>query len=174
MDFASIAQPFIKLGIPVFPLMPGEKVPPKGLHFVQEATTDPAKVEAWGKENPDYNLALLANCEFGFLEFDVKAGMKAAAKQMGQEVPETRTQKSGRGFGHYIFRHTDRSRKLGNRSANLPDGNEWFSFRGDYMYLVGAGSLHPCGSYYKTVVDVDPIPVPEWICDFIEKRSHRL
>lgn len=171
MCFASIAQPFVKLGIPVFPLTPGEKVPPKGLRFLQEATTDPARVEAWAKENPDYNVGLLANGEFCFLEFDVKAGMKTATAEMGESVPQTRAQKSGRGYGHYIFRHTDRSRKLGNRSANLPDGKEWFSFRAHNKYLVGAGSLHPSGIYYKTVLDVDPIPVPEWVCDFIEKHS---
>ncbi len=171
MCFSSIAQPFIKLGIPVFPLTPGEKVPPKDFHFLQEATTDAAKIEVWDRENPDYNVALLANGEFCFLEFDVKGGMKAAAKEMGQEMPRTRTQKSGRGFGHYIFRHTDRSRKLGNRSANLLGGEEWFSFRADNKYLVGAGSLHPSGNYYRAVVDVDPIPVPEWVCDWIEKHS---
>ena len=171
MCFASIAQPFIKLGIPVFPLTPGEKVPPKDFHFLQEATTDPAKIQEWDRENPDYNVALLANGQFCFFEFDIKGGMKAAAKEMGQEMPRTRTQKSGRGFGHYIFRHTERSRRLGNRSANLPGGKEWFSFRADNKYLVGAGNLHPCGSYYKTLVDVEPIPVPDWVCDFIEKHS---
>ena len=76
MCFSSIAQPFIKLGIPVFPLIPGEKIPPKDFHFLQEATIDPAKVEAWGRENPDYNVALLANGEFCFLEFDIKGGIR--------------------------------------------------------------------------------------------------
>jgi hypothetical protein len=120
----------------------GRKGSPKGLLFLQEATTDPAKVEAWGKANPDYNVALLANGEFCFLKFDVKGGMKAAAKEMGQEVPQTRTQKSERGYGHYIFRHTDRSRKLGNRSANLSDGKEWFSFRADNKHNVNPYLTH--------------------------------
>lgn len=105
------------------------------------------------------------------MEFDVAGGMKAAAEEMGETQPVTRAQRSGRGFGHYIFRHTDRSRALGNRSVNLSDGNEWFSFRGSNKYLVGAGSLHPSGNYYKTVADVDPTPVPDWVCDFVEKHS---
>jgi hypothetical protein len=171
MCFADIAQPFIRLGIPVFPLAPGGKCPPRGLAFLQEATTDPAKVGEWNRENPGYNVALLANGEFCFLEFDVRGGMKAAAAEMGQEAPRTRTQRSGRGFGHYIFRHTDRSRRLGNRSASLPDGKEWFSFRAHNKYLVGAGSLHPSGSYYKTVADIEPVPVPGWVCDWIERHS---
>ena len=59
----------------------------------------------------------------GMLDMDKQCvtsegGMDAkAAAEMGQVAPITRTQKSGRGFGHYIFRHTDRSRALGNRSG---------------------------------------------------------
>ena len=171
MSFLSIATPFIRLGIPVFPLWPGTKVPPANFHFLEEATTDPKKIAAWNAQNPDCNVALLANEEFCFLEFDIPRGLTKAAMEMGQIAPITRTQKSGRGFGHYIFRHTERSRALGNRSANLPDGGEWFSFRADRKYLVGAGSRHPNGSLYQTVRDIEPIPIPDWLCDFIEKHS---
>ena len=171
MSFLSIATPFIRLGIPVFPLWPGTKVPPANFHFLEEATTDPKKIAAWNAQNPDCNVALLANEEFCFLEFDIPRGLTKAAMEMGQIAPITRTQKSGRGFGHYIFRHTERSRAVGNRSANLPDGGEWFSFRADRRYLVGAGSRHPNGSLYQTVRDIEPIPIPDWLCDFIEKHS---
>src|ERR1035441_3384894 len=171
MSFLTIATPFIQLGIPVFPLWPRTKVPPAGFHFLEEATTDPKKVAAWNAQNPDCNVALLANDEFCFLEFDVARGLTNAAGEMGQMLPITRSQKSGRGFGHYIFRHTERSRAVGNRSANLPDGGEWFSFRADRKYLVGGGSTHPNGSIYQTVRDIEPISIPAWLCDFIEKHS---
>ena len=71
MSFLSNATPFIKLGIPVFPLRPGTKVPPANFHFLEEATTDPKKIAAWNAQNPDCNVALLANDEFCFLEFDI-------------------------------------------------------------------------------------------------------
>ena len=171
MSFLSIATPFIRIGIPVFPLWPGTKVPPANFHFLEEATTDPKKIAAWNAQNPDCNVALLANEEFCFLEFDIPRGLTKAAMEMGQIAPITRTQKSGRGYGHYIFRHTERSRAVGNRSANLPDGGEWFSFRADRRYLVGAGSVHPNGSLYQTVMDIEPISIPNWLCDFIEKHS---
>jgi hypothetical protein len=171
MSFLSIATPFVELGIPVFPLTPKTKIPLSGFHFLEEATIDPAKVASWNDENPDYNVALLANGEFCFLEFDVAKGMSAAAAEMEHEIPLTRTQVSGKGFGHYIFRHTERSRALGNRSVNLPDGGEWFSFRADNKYLVGAGSLHPNGNYYQNARDIEPIPMPGWLCDFVEKHS---
>ncbi len=118
--------------------------------------------------------------------------MNSAAEEMGQELPKTRVQRSGRGFGHFIFKHTDRSRKLGNRSVNLNAGctcdkqenrlcncrmagkhhhHEWFSFRAQNRYLVGAGSKHPDGGYYTTLRDIDPTPVPDWVCDFVERHS---
>jgi hypothetical protein len=171
MSFLTIATPFVALGIPVFPLTPKTKIPPAGFHFLEEATIDPAKVESWNEENPDYNVALLANGEFCFLEFDVPKGMSAAAAEMGQQIPLTRTQVSGKGFGHYIFKHTERSRALGNRSVNLPGGGEWFSFRAGNKYLVGAGSLHPNGNYYQNARDIKPIPMPDWLCDFVERHS---
>jgi hypothetical protein len=173
MSFQTIAEPFIKLGIPVFPLVHGEKCPPAGLHWNQVATTDPLKIAEWDAADPDYNvgLAALPNGEFCFLEFDVAKGMSTAAAEMEQQIPLTRTQVSGKGFGHYIFKHTERSRALGNRSVNLPEGGEWFSFRADNKYLVGAGSLHPNGNYYQTARDIEPIPIPDWLCDYVEKYS---
>jgi hypothetical protein len=192
--FLEIATPLAKLGIPVFPLVRGSKVPPSGLHFKAEATADLQRIAEWNLVDPDYNVALLARPhEFCFLEFDVHGGMKAAAQEMGQEVPKTRTQKSGRGFGHYIFRQNDQSRKLGNRSVNLPEPcicdqqnnachcgrtaephhhHEWFSFRGKYKYLVGAGSLHPdTHKLYETRLDVAPLEFPGWLADYVEKHS---
>ena len=89
---------------------------------------------------------------------------------MGESVPVTRTQKSGSGGGHFIFKSTDRSRALGNREGQR-NGHEWFSFRSHNRYLVGAGSIHPNGNQYKTVKDVEPILVPDWILDFVERHS---
>lgn len=161
------------MGVPVFPLVPREKCPPATMTGWQErATTDPAQIAAWNVENQDYNVALVAQpggvC---FLEFDIKGGMKAAAEEMGQALPQTRVHVSGKGFAHYVFRHTVRSQQLGNRNVNLPTGGEWFSFRAINRYVVGPGSIHPNGNIYKVARNVDPIPVPDWVLAWIEKHS---
>jgi|SRR5579872_103104 len=197
--FEEIASPLATLGIPVFPLAPRSKEPPAGLHFTEEATTDPKRIAEWNAIEPRYNVAILARPnEFCFLEFDVKGGMKAAAAEMGQEIPRTRVQKSGGGFGHYIFRQTEHTRRLGNRSVNLAEScvctekkngeprkntcfcsagaqvhhhHEWFSFRGHNKYLVGAGSIHPdTGNRYRTN-DAEPLAAADWVCQFVEKHS---
>jgi len=170
MSFLQLAEPFIALNIPVFPLVAGEKRPIT-TNGCKDATINLDKVKAWDTEYPGCNIgiAALSGGEFCFLEFD-QLGIKSAAEEMGATIPKTRVQKSGNGGAHFIFKHTDRSRTIGNRSANL-EGHEWFSFRADNLYLVGAGSRHPNGNLYKTVADVEPIPVPDWVCDFVERHS---
>jgi putative DNA primase/helicase len=195
MSFITLAEPFLKHNIPVFPVKAHGKAPitPGGC---KDATINIDQVRTWDTQYPGCNIgiAALSGGDICFLEFDAY-GIKAAAEEFGQSVPKTRVQKSGSGGGHYIFTHTERSRKLGNRAANLKavctcaekenrpcrqsDCNdftahhhhEWFSFRADNMYLVGAGSLHPNGNLYKTIKDVAPIPIPDWVCDFVAKHT---
>ena len=98
-DFLQIATPFALLGIPVFPLMPGSKVPPAGLHWDREATTDMNRIAEWDAANHNFNvgLAALPDCEFCFLEFDVKGGMKQVVKDMNQDdIPPIARGASGR------------------------------------------------------------------------------
>lgn len=101
MSFLSIATPFTNIGIPVFPLSPASKIPIAGIEWLTAATADPTEIAALNDENPDYNVALVAG-DYCFLEFD-QLGIKSAAEEMGEQVPVTRTQKSGNGGAHLIF-----------------------------------------------------------------------
>jgi len=171
--FSDIAYPLIKMGIPVFPLCEGSKVPPAGFHFKEEATTDPIKIEKWNATNLNFNVAIYLNGAYCALEFDVKGGMTNLCKELTREVPDTRSQISaGKRCGHFIFKSTDYSRAIGNRSANLADGSEWFSFRQSGKYLVGAGSmLAETGRRYELKNDAEPIEIPNWLVDAIAQRT---
>jgi hypothetical protein len=171
--FIDIAQPFIKIGMPVFPLAKGTKIPPVGFHFKEEATTDQAQIEKWNATDSSYNVAIYLNGAFCALEFDIKGGMTSLCNQLGREVPKTRSQISaGKRCGHFIFKSTDYSRRIGNRSANLPEGGEWFSFRQNGKYLVGAGSvLAETGRRYETKDDVEPTEIPDWLVNAIAERT---
>lgn len=175
MSFKDIALPYARMGFLVFPLLPKEKVPPASMGaWPDRATTEETQILAWDTENPDYNFGIVAkNDGFLVLEFDIQGGMKLATQEMGQVIPKTRAHISGKQRGHFVFRQTDRTRTLGNRSANLPEGGEWFSFRQHNRYVVGPGSIHPNGKPYKVAVggDVDPVPCPDWICDFVERHT---
>jgi hypothetical protein len=173
VTFLERAKPYAEMGIPIFPLLPREKRPPASLSdWPNVATTNIAQIEAWNAENPDFNCALVAQPSgIVILEFDVANGMANAAREMNQPLPKTRVHISGGGFGHYIFLQTDRSRALGNRQAKKPEGGEWFSFRQNRMYVVGPGSVHPNGNEYGVARDVPPIPLPDWLADWVEKHS---
>jgi hypothetical protein len=171
--FLERALPYIQMGIPVFPLMPRGKCPPASMTAWPElATTDLAQIARWNEENPDYNCGLLARLgEHIVLEFDVKDGMEAAATEIGEALPVTRVHRSGGGFAHWWFKATEKSDLLSNRSANLVDGHEWFSFRADRRYVVGPGSVHPNGNLYSVLKDVAPTPIPDWVCQWVAMHS---
>jgi hypothetical protein len=189
MNFLERATPYIRFGLPVFPLKPRDKKPAAGMvRWPDLASTDPKQIAAWNAENPNYNCGLVAKDDGHLiLEFDVASGMRDAAQEMGQPIPLTRAHRSGGGFGHWILKQTDRSRAVGNRSVNRPDPccdpacekaeagkdhyHEWFSFRQHNKYVVGPGSIHPNGNEYTVAREMTPISCPDWICDFVEKLS---
>lgn len=51
------AQAYARRGWPVFPCIPGEKVPVT-THGFHEATTDPDRIARWWSRNPDRNVAI--------------------------------------------------------------------------------------------------------------------
>jgi len=184
MSFEDIAAPYIAMGIEVFPLKPQAKEPALAASWKEICSKDPAQIATWDLENPNYNVALVAKPDsICILEFDVRAGWKDCCE--GRDVPATRVHKSGKGCAHVIFLNTPYSNELGNCSALLPDfchdeacekadrvhKHEWYSFRSDWMYVVGPGSTHPNGNKYTVASDVAPLPIPDWLVDWI--REHK-
>ena len=170
--FAANALPLAALNLRVIPVEPHDKAC-RLPDWQNLATTDTAVINEWNAIYPNHNLGVVAKLQEGelcVLEFDVKGGMRAAAEECGERVPETRTVRSGKGFGHYYFWHTRRSVALGNRQANK-DGREWFSFRADDRYVVAPGSIHPNGNQYKFNNDSPIIPIPDWLVCWIDEHS---
>ncbi len=52
------AQSYARAGWPVFPLIPGEKVPLSRTHGFQDASTDPGRIADWWGRNPDRNVGI--------------------------------------------------------------------------------------------------------------------
>lgn len=187
-QFLELAVPFIPYGIPMFPLQarPADgkgntevaKQPWKGLGGWQfRATSDPNLLIEMNNDichEQDANCALVAKAVMGgfcFWEFD-GATIEQVCAEANQPRPVTLEQRSGRGGCHLVFRHTPRSIELGNRNAKGSGGDELWSFRADNKYLVAAGSTHPNGRLYELVRDCEPIPVPEWVVDYIVSHGN--
>jgi len=176
MSFYDIALPYASLGIPVFPLKPKDKLPPSWMAgFPRLATTDVGQLKKWDEKLPDANCALLGRNEkvgdVFFLEFDVPDGMLEAADELGEALPCTRVHTSGRGYEHWLFRHTPVSLELGNRSANR-DGHEWWSLRARNRYALAPGSTHPeTGALYAVKWDNPIGDCPDWVAKWCARSS---
>ena len=79
------ALTYAELGYAVFPCTPGGKVPLTEHGFL-DATTDPARIEAWWKEQPRANIGMATQ---GMLVVDADAPPGKHAIEIGLYVAET-------------------------------------------------------------------------------------
>ena len=119
-------------GFRVFPLSPGTKIPPKGLAWKAEATTDPARLTAWWAENPSYNIGVATGGGLIVIDVDPKPGVEGAllALDLPDDTLTVRTPSGGR---HLYLRGDD----VANSSRKLGIG---IDVRGVGGYVVAPGS----------------------------------
>lgn len=169
MSFRHIALPLTARGIPVVPVQPGEKrclLP----NWPAAATTEPSMIGFWDRQNPNYNVGAVGKLDgFVILDCDVKGLVKQIEAATGHKFSETLVVRSaGRGCLHVYYRHTDRSRALGNRNAK-----GMFDLQADDKYVVGPGSvLAETGKTYDIVHDYPIIDFPDWLADWVAANSN--
>jgi Bifunctional DNA primase/polymerase, N-terminal len=160
--FSDIALPLAQRGFRVFPLIPRTKRPLRMVgkydHF-DVASTDPAQIQAWAKQEPCANVGISPDEIFCFLETDDEAALKAACTDLGSEVWDTTRVSARDNRCYYIFRQTTRTWRAGNMTASRRDQglDNLFEFKQHRMYVTGPGSIHPkTGQPYA--VEWKPIP----------------
>lgn len=119
-------------GFRVFPILPGSKVPPKGVLWRAEATTDEAKIRAWWAFNPDYNYGVAGGD--GWLIVDVDAGKNGYASLLDVDLPDTLTVRTPGGGLHLYYRGPD----VANSVDRVAPG---IDIRSKGGYVVGPGSV---------------------------------
>lgn len=70
---------YAELGIPIFPLIPGTKIPYAGTKGKDDATTDIARIERFWKRHPDSNIGGLCGELFSVLDVDTKRAVNGWA-----------------------------------------------------------------------------------------------
>lgn len=130
-----------KAGFSIFPVKPNSKEPAiKG--WPDEATSDPAKVGAWWKENEDYNIGIHTK---GLLvvDLDVKDGgpetwrdLVESQEILGEAPPDTMTTRTPSGGLHHLFSLTPGT-EVGNSVRTFGRG---IDVRGRGGYVLGPGS----------------------------------
>jgi len=76
-----VALWYAEHGIPTFPLRPGTKVPYRGSHGVDDATTDTLQVWEWWQLRPTANIGLATGHRFDVIDVDGPQGNATLARE---------------------------------------------------------------------------------------------
>ena len=167
-DLAKAAQWYGAHAIPVFRLVPRDKVPPEGSHGFLDATTDTERIAAWWRETPDANIGMPTGEASGILvvDCDPRNGGPSTRADLIERfgpTPETAEAITGGGGRHFFFRHV-----AGAKCKVLAPGVD---LKADGGYVVLPPSIHPSGKAYewdgiagaKNLLTPAAVPVPEQI-----------
>ena len=147
---------------PLF-MAPGQHCPnpgkhPRGAeHGLKDATTDPAKIEAWWTKYPNANIAHVpGRAGFVMLDGDSYKAHYAGGDMLTAAELATPTVTSGNGGTHlYYAKHSGAT--YTNAPGTLPAGVD---VRGDNGYALLPPSLHASGARYSWVQGHEPGKIP--------------
>ena len=187
--FESIATPLIEVGWKVAPCYPHYATDANGRILgktvdlsdpLNQRSSDPAQIHAWGEAKPHANVCVYAVQEPGGLCFVDKDGAQSLVdkyeRETGKKFPKTLLVCSsviddGKGGkitkGHWYFQQTPKTMALpGNIGEDKTGG--LFSFRVKNQYVASIGSIHPATQKPYEIYDHTPIiPIPDEFVDWL-------
>lgn len=179
------ALQLVQAGVPVYPLAPGSKTPPKGHHGYQEATTDPDQVRRWTDELGRFNLGIdLFTSGMVVLDLDRpgtdrnghavhggKNGVKALKiylEQHQRRLPHPMYAEQTPHGGLHLFFKLDKPLERPTRKTNVLPGVD---ILGDFV-ITSPSEID--GSPYLVMQDqTQPVSIhdtataPQWIVDLL-------
>ena len=171
MDLAKEAVRYAKLGLAVFPLAPGTKMPPKGTNGVKMATTNTDGFdENWKSHNIGVatgqvsgNIVVI-DCDNDELSGKDGYGTVRAWEAEHGELPETWMALTPRGGYHYYYRLPS-----GVTFTNSANEDAAVDIRGDGGYVVAPPSRTKVGEYtWENSPDEYPMAIADDnVLDFI-------
>ena len=155
------ARAYAAAGIPVFPIIPGDKIPPSGTNSFYSATTDRDQVDRWWSDNPNYNIAIrLDAMPWGVI--DIEPGgfeqWDALVKEYGA-VPHTYSVVTPRG-GRHLYYEGVLPTSVKKIAKGIHEHVGGIDTRGTGGYVL----VPPSVVKGKTYAPEDPAaPMPDWI-----------
>lgn len=142
---------YAEMGLSVFPLKPGDKIPATANGF-KDATTDRAKVADWWGRCPDHNIGIATGTPSGGLvvidmDMHVEKGVNGYEtlkewQQENGELPDTWMSITGSSGYHWLYKD---AASHGCRTGIY----EGIDIRADGGYIVAPPSVHPNGRRYE-------------------------
>jgi putative DNA primase/helicase len=135
----------------------------RGLH---EASTDEDQVEAWWKQSPLANIAVVTGVTAGIVVVDVDLPRAVPSlDRVIDRLPRTLVGLTGGGGIHLVYRSTDR--ELRNTARRLPGicgPLPGIDLRANGGYIVAPPSLHSSGNRYTWLDPSQTLaPAPGWL-----------
>lgn len=130
---------YVGMGLAVFPLMPGSKIPLRGTQGVKGATLDQDQIRRWWSEHPEANIGLACGKASGVVGIDLDYNHGATEADLAR-FPRTVTIRSRRGF-HLYYKYPSEGAKNKTIIKGPTDGEAAAYLRSDGYYFVAAPSV---------------------------------
>jgi hypothetical protein len=145
----------------VLPIRAGSKLPLTA-HGVKDASRDEGMIREWWSRWPDAGVAIACGAVSGglvVLDCDESEFIWPLENARGP-LPETYTVATGRGTHRYFI--SSEPIKTQRLAPNL-------ELRGEGSYILAPPSLHPNGSCYHVISDVQSAPLPKALSELLSK-----
>jgi len=141
---------------------------PRTKHGLNDATTDPAKINEWWDRWPSANVGIRTGTVSGVFVLDVDSDEAAAAlKASGRTAPkDALRQRTGRGWQVFFSLPDDFAVKT---TAGVVA--DQVDIRGEGGYVVVAPSLHANGRRYQFTTEGEPGPAPVWLLEALRPKE---
>jgi hypothetical protein len=148
-------------GFRVFPLTADSKIPPRGFHWKEEATSDPDRIRQLWATYPDCNVAVATGAGTIVLDVDVKNGKHGhesleSLEAMGLPLDGFRARTASGGVHVYLKTDHPHANSV-NKLAKFPD----IDIRCEGGYVVGPGST--IGGKTYDIVQQGGASLPGWL-----------
>ncbi len=145
VSLVSAALWYVSVGLHVFPIQAGAKLPYGGTQGFKDATTDPDRIAAWWKRRPDANIGIATGHLVDVIDIDGPVGQVSRARHKLDSFPILGRVSTPRPGGVHLYVPAIVGKT--NKAGMLPG----IDYRGKGGYVVAPPSRNSQGNYLWTV-----------------------
>lgn len=171
----TLLQNALELAAKNYPVFPVNGKVPLIKEWPEQATTEPAQVEAYWQESPRANIGLVTGFRSSVMVLDVdgmtgKTSLENLVSTHGN-LPDTLTATTGRGW-HLYFKYPTHQTIMNDVGKKLGHG---IDVRGQGGFVVAPPSKHANGNRYAWLNPDYPIAdPPDWLVGLLTQQPEKL